>query len=163
MERREFPLFIIDSSRSHGRGREKDFVACTSKELPWVGEITILTEQELEIDQDWQQKNWWCAYTDANKAGMRGKLKFLSTPIIISNKNRGDLQYLMRRCLKEWRVRRNTVAVNLDDVSNEAVVKFADALMEQAHENLRQVPTDSQARMVLAILSKIKQDYSGQE
>ena len=159
-QKREIPLYIIDTSRSHGRGREKDFVACTSKELPWVGEITILTEPELEIDQDWQQKNWWCVYTDANSAGMRGKLKLLSTPVIVYDGNRSDLQSLMRRCLKEWRIRRGTVAVNLDDVSNEAVVKFADALLEQAHENLRQSPTDSQASMVSAILTKIRQDYS---
>lgn len=173
MEKREYPLFIIDNSRSHGRGREKDFVACTSRELPWVGEITILTEQELEIDQDWKQKNWWCIYTDdcsasgrllptgrKNGAGLRGKLKVLSTPVVIDNSNRGDLQALMRRCLKEWRIRRGTVAVDLEDISNEAVVKFADTLLEQTRENLRENPKDSQAYMVGCILTKIKKDYS---
>lgn len=117
MAQRDYPLFIIDNSRSHGRGREKDFVVCTSRELPWVGEITILNERELEIDQDWQKKNWWCIYTDDNGAGLRGKLKVVSTPAVIDNSNRGDLQALMRRCLKEWRIRRGTVAVDLEDVS----------------------------------------------
>lgn len=160
-QKREIPLFIIDNSRSHGRGREKDFVACTSRELPWVGEITLLDERELEIDQDWQQKNWWCIYSDDNGAGIRAKLKVLSVPHTIIDKiNRGDLQSLMRRCLKEWRTRRSTVAVDLDDISNEAVVKFADTLLEQTRENLRENPKDSQAYMVGCILTKIKKDYS---
>jgi len=161
MEKREYPLFIIDNSRSHGRGREKDFVACTSRELPWVGEITILTEQELEIDQDWQQKNWWCAYTDANSAGLRGKLKVLNAEAL--DNNRGELQALMRRCLKEWRIRRGTVAVDLENISNEAVVKFANVLLEQTRENLRENPKDKQAYMVGCILTKIKKDYSNKE
>jgi len=160
MNKREYPLFIIDNSRSHGRGREKDFVACTSRELPWVGEITILTERELEIDQDWQTKPANVMFTDDNGAGLRGKLKVLSTPVVIDNSNRGDLQALMRRCLKEWRIRRGTVAVDLEDISNEAVVKFADTLLEQTRENLRENPKDSQAYMVGCILTKIKKDYS---
>ena len=159
MAQREYPLFIIDNSRSHGRGREKDFVACTSKELPWVGEITILNEKELEIDQDWQQKPYNVAFTDDNGAGMRGKLKVLNADFI-DDRNRGDLQALMRRCLKEWRIRRGTVAVDLEDISNEAVVKFANVLLEQTRENLRENPKDKQAYMVGCILTKIKNDYN---
>ena len=158
-QKREFPLFIIDSSRSHGRGREKDFVACTSKEMPWVGEITILDEHELEIDQDWKQKNPYCAYTDDNGAGLRGKVKLLSTPVVLSKETRSQMQSLLRRCLKEWRIRRGTVAVDMDDISNEAVVKFADVLLEQTRENLRENPKDQQAYMVGCILTKIKNDY----
>lgn len=159
---REFPLFIIDNSRSHGRGREKDFVACTSKELPWVGEITILNERELDIDQDWQKKNWWCIYTDDNGAGMRAKLKVLKAGYI-DNSNRGDLQSLMRRCLKEWQKRRKTIKVDMENISDEVVVKFADTMLEQVHETLRVIPDDQQARMVGGILEKLKRDYSIKE
>ena len=155
-QKRDIPLFIIDSSRSHGRGREKDFVACTSRELPWYGEITILTERELEIDQDWQAKNWWCAYTDDNGAGLRGKLKLVSTPVVISNSNRGDLQALMRRCLKEWRIRRCTVAVDLENIT----LGNTHLMHSIAHFVLRENPKDSQAYMVGCILTKIKNDYS---
>ena len=164
-QKREIPLFIIDSSRSHGRGREKDFVVCTSKELPWYGEITILNERELEIDQDWKMKPSIVMFTDDNGAGLRGKLKVTGMPggLYVDNKNRSYLQALMRRCLKEWRIRRGTVAVNLDNISNEAVVKFADTLLEQTRENLRENPKDSQAYMVGCILTKIKNDYSNKE
>jgi len=162
-QKREIPLFIIDSSRSHGRGREKDFVACTSRELPWVGEITILTERELEIDQDWQKRNTLCAYTEPNEAGIRAKLKVVSVSDGFPVGKTSDLQALMRRCLKEWRIRRGTVAVDLDDISNEAVVKFAETLLEQTRENLRENPKDNQAYMVGCILTKIKKDYSNKE
>ena len=158
--KRDIPLFIIDSSRSHGRGREKDFVACTSRECPWYGEITILNERELEIDQDWQTKPYNVMFTDDNGAGLRGKLKMVSTPVVIDNGSRGDLQSLMRRFLKEWRIRRGTVAVDLEDIGNEAIVKFADTLLEQTRENLRENPKDHQAYMVGCILTKIKKDYS---
>lgn len=159
MDKREFPLFIIDSSRNHGRGREKDFVACTAKDMPWVGEITLLKEEELEIDQDWKQKNILCEYTEPNQAGIRAKLKVVSVPDG-SAVGKNELQSLMRRCLKEWRIRRGTVAVDLEDISNEAVVKFADTLLEQTRENLRENPKDQQAYMVGCILTKIKNDYS---
>jgi hypothetical protein len=160
-QKRDIPLFIIDNSRSHGRGREKDFVACTSCELPWYGEITILNERELEIDQDWQKRNTLCAYTEPNEAGIRAKLKVtgfregLYTPNDLS-----QLQSLMRRCLEEWRIRRGTVAVDLDDITPEAVVKFANVLLEQTRENLRENPRDKQAYMVGCILTKIRDDYS---
>lgn len=161
-QKRDIPLFIIDNSRSHGRGREKDFVACTSKELPWYGEITILTERELEIDQDWQQKPFYVLFTDDNGAGLRGKLKVLHVDYI-DDRNRGDLQSLMRRCLKEWRIRRGTVAVDMENISNEAVVRFAETLLEQTRENLRENPKDKQAYMVGCVLTKIKNDYSNKE
>ena len=154
---RDYPLFIIDNSRSHGRGREIDFVSCTSKELPFIATITLLNKKELAIDQDWSNKNPLCLYTDDNGTGIRGKLKVIQYP---ENAKMSDLKSLMNRCLKEWRIRRGTVAVDLENISNEAVVKFANTLLEQTRENLRENPKDGQAYMVGCILTKIKKDYS---
>ena len=67
---------------------------------------------------------------------------------------------LQCQVMKEWRIRRGTVAVDLEDISNEAVVKFAETLLEQTRENLRENPKDHQAYMVGCILNKIKKDYS---
>lgn len=161
-KKREIPLFIIDSSRSHGRGREKDFVVCTSRELPWYGEVTLLNDQELEIDQDWTAKNPLCAYTERNEAGVRAKLKVTDMPggLFLDDHDRSNLQGLMRRCLKEWRIRRGTVTVDLENISNNAVVKFAETLLEQTRENLRENPKDKQAYMVGCILTKIRDDYN---
>lgn len=161
MASRDFPLFIIDNSRSHGRGREKDFVACTSKEFPWYGEISLLNEFEILVDQDFSQKNPLCLYTPENESRIRAKLKVVGAPggLFVDDKNRSELQSLMRRCLKEWRIRRGTVAVDVEDISDDAVVKFASVLLEQTRENLRENPKDKQAYMVGCILTKIKRDY----
>lgn len=156
---RNFPLFIIDDSRSHGRGRETDFVSCTSKEFPWIGEITLLNEQELAIDQDWSSKSTMCLYSEPRGVGIRTKLKVVSTPVVVCDKNRAELQSLMRRCMKEYLLRHSVVDVSTDDVSDEAVVKLADVLLRQAYENLRTNPDDRQTRLAAGVLAKIKKDY----
>ena len=115
-----------------------------------------LTQEELSIDQDWSSKNPLCLYTEPNPTGIRGKLKVVDYP---KDAKMSDLKSLMRRCLKEWRIRRGTVAVDLENISNEAVVKFAETLLEQTRENLREKPNDKQAYMVGCILTKIKNDY----
>ena len=44
--KRKYPLFIIDSSRSHGRGAETDYISCTSNELPFVAAVTLHEKKE---------------------------------------------------------------------------------------------------------------------
>ena len=150
--KRSYPLFIIDTSRAHGRARETDFVSCTSNETPFVAEITLLNTQELAIDQDWLGKSELCVYSDENPAGIRAKLQVVQgTPT----------KTLMRRAMKEWLARRMATTVDLDNISNEAVIKFCDTLLEQTRENLRENPSDHQAYMVGCILTKIKKDYEG--
>lgn len=156
---RRFPLFIVDTSRAHGRGREVDFVACTSKETPFVAEVTLLNRAELAIDQDWSGKNPLCVYSDENGIGIRAKLKVVDRPDGVTP---ASLCSLMRRGMKEWLTRRQATVVDMADISDEAVVKFCDTLLEQTRENLREKPGDPQAKMVAGILTKIKNDYSNQ-
>lgn len=153
---RKFPLFIIDTSRSHGRGREVDFISCTSREIPFVAEVTLLDAAGLAIDQDWSQKNPLCLYSD-ERHGIRAKLKVVDCP---KDCKQGDLRQLMKRALKEWLLRRQTVSVDLSDVSTEAILKFCDLLIQQTSEELRENPSDSQAKTVRAILTRIKHDYT---
>lgn len=150
--KRSYPLFIIDTSRAHGRARETDFVSCTSSEYPFVAEVTLLNTQELAIDQDWLGKSELCVYSDENPAGIRAKLKLLQ-----GEPNKA----LMRRAMKEWLTRRTATPVDLEDISDEAIIKFCDTLLEQTRENLRENPSDHQAYMVGCILTKIKKDYEG--
>lgn len=152
---RSFPLFIIDTSRSHGRGREIDFISCTSREIPFVAEVTLMDAAALAIDQDWSQKNPLCLYSD-ERHGIRAKLKVVDCP---KDAKQGDLRQLMKRAMKEWLLRRQTVSVDLSDVSTEAILKFCDLLLQQTAENLRENPNDTQAKTVKAILTKIKNDY----
>lgn len=152
---RNFPLFIIDNSRSHGRGRETDYISCTSKEIPFVAEITLLGSADLAIDQDWSDKNPLCLYSD-ERFGIRAKLKVL---YFAQDAKLSDLRTLMRRALKEWLRRKETTLVDTSDVSNEAVVTFCKTLLQQTYEELRENPNDKQAKVVKAILTKIQKDY----
>ena len=153
--KRQFPLFIIDTSRAHGRARETDYVACTSKELPFVAELTLLNEAELVIDRDWTDKSPFAIYSNA-RAGIRAKLKIVDFPI---EANLKTLQSLMKRGLKEWEQRRQAITVSSEDISDEVVLAFIETLQEQTRENLRESPYDAQAHMVAAILNKIRSDY----
>lgn len=46
-------------------------------------------------------------------------------------KDIGRTRSLLKRALKELLIRRKPVEINLEDVSNEAVVNFADVLMKE--------------------------------
>ena len=154
---RNYPLFIIDTSRSHGRGREVDYIACTSAQLPWVGEITLLDPEQLAIDYDWTQRNPLCAYSEPNEIGIRAKVKAVQLPECYKQ---ADLRQLLRRALKEWTLRQGITDCDTTAPSDEAVVRFCDVLLGQTAENLRANPRDQQAVMVRALLNTIKDRFS---
>lgn len=52
MKQRKYPLFIIDTERSHGRSIETDYLACTSNELPFVAELKVITEEDYNEEYD---------------------------------------------------------------------------------------------------------------
>ena len=147
---RKYPLFVIDTSRAHGRARETDFLCCTSEQEPFTAEITLVSSEELELDQDYTAKNPLCLYSDANSNGIRAKIKAVQGC---------PSRALLKRALKEWMLRRNIQTVNIANVTNENILGFLDALIEQSCENLRENPKDAQAHVVLSILRKIKSDY----
>ncbi len=157
---RNYPLFIIDTSRCHGRGREVDYIACTSAQLPWVGEVTYLSPEELAIDQDWSSKNPMCLYSEPNTNGIRIKLKAIDIP---SNCKMAELKQLLRRAMKEWITRLDIVTFKAaDEPGNEAVAKFCDVLLGQNATMLRDNPDGPQARMVRSILLTIKSRFNEQ-
>ncbi len=45
--KRKYPLFVIDTSRTHGRGRETDYISCTSTELPFVASVNYPRKQGI--------------------------------------------------------------------------------------------------------------------
>ena len=155
MKRRRYPLFIIDSSRTHGRGRETDYISCTSAECPFVAEATLLNPQELEIDADWLTKNDLAVFSGPRGMGIRAKIR-----IVDYDPNRSSgIHSLLKRAMKEYLVRMETVEVDPSDIKSEDVVWFCDTLLQQTYENLRENPSDKQAQTVQKILTKIKDDY----
>ena len=155
MKKRRFPLFIIDSSRSHGRGRETDYISCTSAECPFIAEATLLNPQELEIDADWLTRNDLAVFSDPRGMGIRAKIRVVDYD---PNRSTG-IHNLLKRAMKEYLVRMETVSVDPSDIKDDDVVWFCEKLLQQTYENLRENPSDKQAMTVQKILKKIRDDY----
>ena len=155
MRKRRFPLFIIDSSRNHGRNRETDYISCTSAECPFIAEATLLNPQELEIDADWLTRNDLAVFSDPRGQNIRAKIRVVE----YDQSRSSGIHSLLKRAMKEYLVRMETVSVDPSDIKEEDVVWFCDTLLQQTYENLREDPSDKQAMTVQKILDKIREDY----
>ena len=152
MERRDYPLFVVDTSRAHGRGREIDYVCCTDTECGFTASVEMLKEEDYTRLYD--KNDYTSVWSDPHN-GVRMYVSILSeTP-----KDIGRTRSLLKRALKELLIRRKPVEINLEDVSNEAVVNFADVLMKQTEEHIRIDGEDKTDKIVMAVLNKIKKDY----
>lgn len=150
---RKYPLFIIDTDRSHGRSVETDYLSCTSMELPFVAELRVITESDY--NEEYDPNNVMCAYSD-RRNGLRMRIKVVS---INSGYDPRQLKSLLKRALKEVLLRRQTVSVNTDDVSNEAVVKAMEILLGQVYENLRDNPNDTQQKVLKGVFTKVIEKF----
>ena len=53
MAKREIPLFIIDTLRSHKRG-ECDFLVCTDKDCGFIAKVDYIDEEKEEVGDDYR-------------------------------------------------------------------------------------------------------------
>lgn len=152
--KRKYPLFIIDTSRSHGRGAETDYISCTSNELPFVAAVTLHEEKEyIELYNPADVTAIW----SEPHGDIRMRIKVVSD--LPAGYSASTLSSLLRRALKEMLIRRNTQYVDIDNITDRDVIAFCSALRQQATENLRICPEDKIQKMGLAILTKILDDY----
>lgn len=152
--KRKYPLFIIDTSRSHGRGVETDYISCTSNELPFVAAVTLHNQKEYaelyspsDVTAIWSEPH----------GHIRMRIKVVSD--LPAGYSASTLASLLRRALKEMLIRRSTQYVEINNITNANVIAWCTALRQQVTENLRACPTDKQQLMGLAILTKILDDY----
>lgn len=149
---RTYPLFIIDSSRQHGRGEEVDYISCTAADCPFIAKADIITNDVYL--QQYDKYNDKVVYSD-----LRMDLRIRITVIDIGSYDQARLRVLLRKALKEQMDRHKARTVDVNNIKNEDIVKFADLLMGQTSETLAVNPEDKTAKMVRAILQKIKNDY----
>lgn len=152
--KRRYPLFIIDSSRSHGRGSETDYISCTSNELPFVAAVTL--HKEAEYTELYNPSDTTAVWSE-NRNGIRMRIKVVSD--LPDNYDKSTLVSLLRRVLKEMLIRRETQYVGIDNITDDNVIKWCTVLRQQVTEHLRGNPEDNQQKMNLAILTKILKDY----
>lgn len=153
-EKRKYPLFVIDYSRSHGRGGETDYICCTGKEMPFVASATLHQDKEYaelydpnEITEVWSEP----------RQGIRMRIKVISE--LPNEYKDSDLTSLLRRALKEVMKRYEIHRVNLENVTDKDVVEWCEVLIKQVYENLRENPFDKIQKMNKEILTKIINDY----
>lgn len=152
--KRKYPLFIIDTSRSHGRGSETDYISCTSNELPFVAAVTLHNHKEYaELYNPTDTAAIW----SEERNGIRMRIKVVSD--LLAGYSSPTLASLLRRALKEMLIRRQTQYADVDNITDDNVIKWCSSLRQQVTENLRECPTDAQQRMNLAILTKMLEDY----
>ena len=70
------------------------------------------------------------------------------------------LRTLLRKLMKELEKRHAVVEMDVEEPSDEAVLKFIEVLQGQNYENLREEPENPIHRQVFALLRKIHKDYS---
>lgn len=156
--KRRYPLFIIDSSRSHGRGSETDYISCTSNELPFVAAVTL--HKESEYAELYNPSNVTDVWSEPH-GGIRMRIKVVSE--LPDGYDKGTLCGLLRRALKEMLIRRVTQYVNINNITDDNVIKWCTVLRQQVTEHLRENPEDNQQKMNLAIITKILSDYINYE
>lgn len=155
--KRNYPLFIIDSSREHGRGKESDYISCTSNELPFVAAVTLHNRNDYAELYD---KNDAMAVWSEEHNGIRMRVKVIS--VLPNGYDKFTLSNLLRRALKEMLIRRSTREAYINNISDADVIKWATVIRQQVTEELRGHPNDNQQRMNLAILTKILQKFYGE-
>lgn len=146
---RTYPLFIIDTDRSHGRGRETDFLCCTSASCPFIAEVTIITDAEYR--EYYNPSDYKVIYSD-NVRGLRKRIKIIDLRAEHTEK---EVKNLLARAMKEVLKRSAAVAVDTANVSDEAVKATIEVLNSQVTENLRENPSDTQQKMLRAVFAKI--------
>lgn len=148
--KRKFLLFVVDTSRSHGRGAETDYISCTSRELPFVASATLHSKSEYAEMYDPSDDT---AIWSEERNGIRMRIRVVSD--LPRDYDKQELCSLLRRALKEMLIRRKTQLADLSNITDGNVIKLCTVLREQTVELLRENPDDKQQKMNRAILSRI--------
>lgn len=154
MKQPQKPLFIIDSSQTHGRGYETEWVSCTSASCPFIASVVVIDEQEYARHYD--PSDTMTAYSEAHN----GVRQMVHVTNIGAEHDPSQLRTLLRKLVKELMLRKAIVEYSPEAPSDEAIIKFIEILQGQNRENLRTEPNEQTHRTVYALLKKLHDDYS---
>lgn len=128
--KRETPLFIIDTKKSHKKG-ECDFLVCTDKDNAFVARIDYIAETTAEIGEDYR--------IDYTRNGMSLKLSIIR--MLGNNPNRTNLRTLMKRGLDYYA---EAVALTFDHrtITTEQCIEFLDKLITGNRHHLQEAGAD---------------------
>lgn len=128
--KREIPLFIIDTKKSHRRG-ECDFLVCTDKDNGFIARIDYIEQTQPEHGDDYR--------IDYCRGGV--SLKLSIKRVFGTNPDKTNTRTLMKRGL-DYYVESVTLAVGAKEISTQDCIEFIDKLSEGNKQYLQEVGSD---------------------
>jgi len=124
--KRKYPLFVIGTSRNHGRGKEIDYISCASNELPFIAAVSLHKTKEYAglYNPEDHTAVWSRPHGD-----IRMRIKVVSE--LPAGYSAAALTNLLRRALKEMAIRRSTQYVDINNVTDEDVIRWATIIRQQ--------------------------------
>ena len=151
--KRKYPLFIIDTARTHGRELETDYLSCTSKELPFVAEATYITAEQYQ--KEYSRENSLVIYS-LERNGIRLRLEVVD---VAENHDAVLLHSLLVRAAKEFVKRKQLTEVTVRNGLQANKLIFVEELIKQGLQQKRREPDNKVVDDSLAVLYSIKEDY----
>lgn len=146
--KREIPLFIIDTKKSHRRG-ECDFLVCTDKDNGFIAKIDYIEQTQPEHGEDYR--------IDYCRGGLSVKLSIKR--VFGTNPDKTHTRTLMKRGL-DYYMDSVTLAVNANKISTQDCIEFIDKLSEGNKQYLQEAGADFEelqtVKMSLLMLDAVK-------
>ena len=154
MKQREYPLFIIDTSRQHKRERDTDYLQCTAVDCPFIAEICFINEDEFRAV--YKREDKLSIYSHSN-CGIRIRIHIVQ---FLTTTNEQRTTSLLKKALKCVLERRKIKEIDHNNIKKGDIVTLMELLIEQTEETLAKNPGERQPEILNSIFKKIKKDYS---
>lgn len=135
--KREIPLFIIDTKKSHKKG-ECDFLVCTDQNSGFIARIDYVDSVDPEYGEDYR--------IDYSNNGLSVKLSIKR--IIGNNPNKSDIKNLMKKGLDYYA---DSVIMKVDAINanTEECIEFVEKLANGNKHYLQEVGVDHDELVII--------------
>lgn len=128
--KREIPLFIIDTKKSHKKG-ECDFMVCTDKENGFVAKVEYIQQTHPELGDDYR--------IDYCRGGL--SLKMSIRRMIGTNPDKAHVRTLLKKGM-DYYVEAVTLSVDASKPSTLECLDFLEKLIDGNKHYLQQAGSD---------------------
>lgn len=134
MAKRDIPLFIIDSNRTHKRG-ECDFLVCTDKDSGFIAKVDYIDGEKEEAGNDYR--------IGCPRRGVSLRIQILR--ITGGHYDAGSVRTLLKKGMEHF-VKTVTCEVHLQNPSREECADFLDTLARMNMQYVDDAKADYTAR-----------------
>lgn len=146
--KREIPLFIIDTKKSHKKG-ECDFLVCTDQDNGFVAKVEYVAASEPDYGDDYR--------IDSNRNGL--SIKTTIKRMFGTNPKASEVKSLLKKGV-DYYVESVTLAVDATKATTDECIDFIEKLSAGNKHYLDEVGVDYDERKIiltsLAMLDAIK-------